>query len=66
LLVWGPVARAVSIGLLLLAAVRFAVKGRPLPWFNQWTWLQWFGHGLAVAFLLVLVAFNLALFVLFL
>ena len=55
-----------SLVLLLLVAVRFADKGRSLPWFNSWTRSQWLGHALAIAFLLLVLAFNLALFALFL
>ena len=66
LLLYGPVMQIGSLVLLLLVAVRFAVKGRSLPWFNSWTRSQWLGHALAIAFLLLVLAFNLALFALFL
>ncbi len=63
---WGPVLRVASLVLLVLVAVRCAVKARGLPWFNQWSRLQWLGHGLVVAFLLMVATLNLALFVFFL
>ena len=64
-LLWGPAIRPGSLALFLVMVIRFALKGRHLPWFKPWSRLEWFGHGLALVFVLVGAGLSLVVWVFF-